>query len=90
MPMPAYHVCCYGVGCTKEAIYKIAAQWSDGLIKELKTYYLSCADCQHVLFEEARVKKNRCRLTVGETLDDPEIFPLERGRLDSELKALAE
>lgn len=88
MPMPAYVVNCYGVDCTYEAIYKIAAHWSDGQIRELKTYSLACDRCRDALFEQAQIKKNACRLTDGETLSDPVVFPLVRGRRDLELKPL--
>ena len=37
MPMPPYPILCYRQGCEKPAVYKIAAQWSDGITRELKT-----------------------------------------------------
>jgi hypothetical protein len=89
-PMPRYPVICYARGCTREAIYKIAAQWSDGVTRELKTYFLSCAECRTELFEAARIKKSACRLAAGESLGDPEVFELTRGRRDRELVRLDE
>ena len=83
--MPPYPVICYARGCSREAVFKIAAQWSDGVTSELKTYFLSCAECRSELFETACVKKSACRLAAGETLGDPEVFELTRGRRDREL-----
>ena len=87
-PMPHYPVMCYAPGCSREAVYKIAARWSDGVTRELKTYFLSCAECRTELFESARTKKSACRLAVGESLGDPEVFELTRGRRDRELLRL--
>lgn len=87
-PMPPYPVMCYASGCPREAAYKIAAQWSDGVTGELKTYFLSCAECRSALFQAACVKKAACRLAAGESLGDPEVFELTRGRRDRELVRL--
>lgn len=83
--MPPYPIMCYAKGCPREAIYKIAAGWSDGVTSELKTYCLSCADCLAEQYRTARLKKAACRLAAGETLGDPEVFEMTRGRRDREL-----
>ena len=83
--LPPYPVMCYAPGCPNQAIYKIAARWSDGVTSELKTYALACEGCVSELFRGARVKKAACRLMAGETLGDPEVFELTRGRRDREL-----
>jgi hypothetical protein len=83
--MPPYPVRCYATGCTSEAQFKIAARWSDGVTGELKTYFLSCPECVADLFEKACVKKAACRLAPGESLDEPQIFEMLRGRRDREL-----
>ena len=83
--LPPYPVLCYATGCSREAIYKIAARWSDGVTGELKTYSLACADCVSGLFRDARARKAACRLAAGETLGDPEVFEMTRGRRDREL-----
>ncbi|WP_020472116.1 hypothetical protein [Zavarzinella formosa] len=85
MPMPPHEIICYAPGCGKPAVFKIAARWSDGVTRELKTYSLSCADCRDVLFDQAMAKKGTCRLTTGETLSEPEVFDLVRGRRDHDL-----
>ena len=83
--MPPYPVLCYAKGCPHEAQYKIAARWSDGVTRELKTYFLACAECLPELYRTARVKKAACRLAAGETLGDPVVFELRRGARDREL-----
>jgi hypothetical protein len=85
MPMPPYPVICYAPGCAGEAVYKVAARWSDGLTAELKTYFLACASCLPALYRQARVNRDNCRLAPGETLNVPEIFLLVRGERDQQL-----
>ncbi len=85
MLMAPYPVMCYAAGCAREAVYKVAAHWSDGTTGELKTYYLSCAGCLSDLYREASLKRNRCRMAPGETLSEPAIFLLVRGERDRKL-----
>lgn len=86
MALSGYPVICYAVGCPSPAVYKIAARWSDGITHELKTYYLSCADCLPRLFAAALAKRNACRLAPDETLDIPGIYELARGVRDRDLR----
>jgi hypothetical protein len=88
--MPAYVVRCYAKCCAREAQFKIAARWSDGVTSELKTYFLSCPDCLPTLYPEACVKKAACRLAQGETLGEPQVFEMIRGKRDRELVRRAE
>ena len=90
MPMPAYSVSCYSPGCTCPAAYKVAARWSDGTTRELKTYSLACSNCLGNLFAAAEVKMVACRLAPGETLDGPGIYELHRGGRDKTLKRCPE
>jgi hypothetical protein len=76
---------CYAEGCVGEAQFKIAARWSDGVISELKTYYLACSKCLPELYRSARTKKASCRLAAGESLGEPQVFEMVRGRRDKEL-----
>ncbi|MCE9533200.1 MAG: hypothetical protein K8T89_19050 [Planctomycetes bacterium] len=85
MPMPPYPVICYAPGCQNEAVYKIAARWSDGITGELKTYSLVCKACLPELYRQARIKRDGCRLAAGESLDVPAIFQLDRGERDRQL-----
>jgi hypothetical protein len=86
MPMPAYAVLCYTPGCGQKAVYKIAAQWSDGVTGELKTYALACAGCLLAWFRTARAKQAACRLAPGEVLEPPGVYQLERGQHDQQLR----
>src|SRR6187397_212951 len=86
MPMPPYPVRCYAPRCEAPAAYKIAARWSDGTTKELKTYFLACPECLKALYAEALVRRKACRLSTGETLEEPGIYDLHRGERDRTLK----
>jgi hypothetical protein len=83
--MPPYPVTCYAKGCPRDAAFKIAATWSDGVTRELKTYSLACAECLPALFRSAMEKKAGCRLAAGETLGDPQVYEVRRGARDREL-----
>jgi hypothetical protein len=80
-----YPVLCYRPGCGEQAVYKVAARWSDGVTQELKTYALSCPACLAGQFRASRAKRAACRLAAGETLDAPGIYELARGRRDAAL-----
>lgn len=80
-----YVVRCTMPGCPEVARYKIAAEWSDGTTKELKTYGLACEAHLEVLFRRSRDKQQGCRIAEGETLSAPRIFRIEEGRRDREL-----
>ncbi len=84
--MNDYPVLCYAPGCSREAVYKVAARWSDGITEELKTYHLACAECLPTLFRDARRKRDLCRLAIGETLEIPGIYRLNRGARDQQLQ----
>jgi hypothetical protein len=88
--MPPYPIYCGTPGCPNLALYKIAARWSDGVIRELKTYGLCCAQCLPKLFAQSRAKQTACRLTTGETLEPPGVYRLERGQRDQKLTRLPE
>lgn len=83
--MPSYPLRCYTSGCSELAVYKIAARWSDGVTRELKTYALTCPACLAASFRRSRAKQAACRLAPGETLETPGIFELVRGRRDPQL-----
>ena len=85
MPMPPYTILCYTRGCGRPALYKIAARWSDGVTRELKTYSLACPACLFGLFADAGERQRACRLASGETLDAPAVYELARGTRDREL-----
>lgn len=84
--MPSYRIKCYTPECEADAVYKIAARWSDGAMQELKTYACACDDCLPDWYRRSCAKQMACRLTVGETLDVPSIFRLQRGERDRKLE----
>ena len=88
MPMPAYQLYCYTKDCKHPAVYKIAAQWSDGKVGELKTYGLCCEPCLPLWFQRGRARQQACHLTPGETLEPPGIYLLQHGERDQTLKRL--
>jgi len=85
-----YVIHCTVPGCSETARYKIAAEWSDGSTKELKTYGLACEKHLELLFRRSRDKQRSCRLAEGETLSPAGIFRTEEGRRDRELVRLPE
>jgi len=84
--MPSYEVRCTRPGCSRPAVYKIAARWSDGTTEELKTYALSCAECLPEAYRRSRAKQQACRTARGETLEAPGIYLLARGQRDRTLE----
>src|SRR5579859_337281 len=90
MALKDYFIRCYNNDCPREAVYKIASRWSDGVISELKTYFLCCAECLPPCFHEARRKQAVCRLVADETLEAPGIYLIQRGSHDYELQRLKE
>jgi len=83
--MPPYPVLCHAPGCGASARFKIAARWSDGVTRELKTYSLACPVCVSELLAAARRKQVACRLAPGEALDPPGVFEMAAGARDREL-----
>ncbi len=81
-PMPTYPVRCGGPDCREPAEFKIAAEWSDGPTRELKTYFLCCSDCVKPLFPKAVEKQRACRLAPREALGAPGVYELSRGAAD--------
>ncbi len=88
--MPKYPVNCGGADCVAVAAFKIAAQWTDGTTRELKTYFLSCQECLKSLLERAGEKQRVCRLAPAEKLEPPGVYDLSRGAPDRQLVRRAE
>ncbi len=85
MTVRPFIVRCMVDGCPVEALYKLAAEWSDGTIQELKSYGLACEQHLPTVFRLSREKRGRCRLAGGESLSEPRIFRLEPGARDRQL-----
>lgn len=65
--------------CGKPALFKIAALWSDGLTRELKTYALCCEVCLRGEFDSARLRCGACRTAEGESIEGPYVFERTAG-----------
>ncbi len=83
-----YPVLCYQPGCGQPAVYKIAAEWSDGVTNELKTYGLTCAEHLRVWYQRALQSQKRCRLAPGEYLGEPAVYRFEPNVRDVQLVRL--
>jgi hypothetical protein len=83
-----YPVHCYS--CPAPAAFKIAAEWSDGQTRELKTYALACTACLTASFAIAKAKQAQCRLLPGETLTTPHVYAMRRGSRDLQLERRTE
>jgi len=90
MPMPPYQLYCYTKGCKHPAVCKIAAERSDGVVKELKTYGLCCEECLPTWLERGRERRKACRLIPGETLETPGVYALQSGQRDQVLQRRAD
>jgi len=88
--MRAYPVLCGQTGCQRQAVYKIASRWSDGVTQELKTYGLSCEECLPAEYQRSREKQAVCRRARGESLEIPGIYRLEATHRDRELERLTD
>jgi hypothetical protein len=75
MPMLPYPILCC---CQAPAEFKVAAAWSDGITRELKTYAITCRTCLMKSLSEARAKAKLCRLLPGEVLGVPGVYELAR------------
>jgi hypothetical protein len=89
MPLQNYVIRCCTRDCPREAEFKIASRWSDGITRELKTYALCCGECLPECLRQSHVKQSACRLTTGESLEAPDVFRLKRGARDCDLERVS-
>lgn len=80
-----YEPLCTEPGCLRPAIFKVAAPWSDGTSRELKTYGLCCLDHRGTQLARARRQRVRLRLTEGEMVGEVGFYQLLPGVRDAEL-----
>jgi len=83
-----YRPGCSAVGCNQAAVYKIAATWSDGTSRELKTYGLACEAHRVSQLHVARLRHAGLRLSEGETVGPVELYLLLSGCRDAQLSRL--
>jgi hypothetical protein len=77
---------CTALGCNHQAIYKIAAAWSDGTSRELKNYGLVCEAHRDLQLSLARNHHQALRLSDGESVGPVELYVLRTGCRDVELQ----
>ena len=74
--------------CQEPASYKIAAQWSDGIFSELKSYGFACSDHLGAVFREAEQRREEYTPSPGESLEELAIYKFEQGKRDRQLQRL--
>jgi hypothetical protein len=79
-------VLCSEPGCEEHAVYKIAAPWSDGRFKELKTYGFACTDHLREVLRSAETRWLDYEPVKGEVVQDIGIYRYERGKSDRQLQ----
>ncbi|RUL87721.1 hypothetical protein [Tautonia sociabilis] len=80
-----YTPVCDVEGCDEPAVYKVAADWTDGTQRELKNYGVYCSHHAHEELEEARRRQPMVRLGPGELVGPVQLYELIEGRRDAEL-----
>jgi len=81
-------ICCTYPGCDQAATYKIAAAWSDGRFRELKTYGLACLDHLGEIFHAAEERWEETPKAAGEVIDEVGIYRIRPGLRDAFLERL--
>lgn len=81
---------CQVRGCPHDAVYKIAAQWSDGNQNELKNYGTFCEIHGMEQLRSARRRRDALRLAEGESLGPVRLYRLIEGFRDAELQPVGD
>jgi hypothetical protein len=77
---------CSEQDCEEPAVYKIAAPWSDGRFKELKTYGFACTDHLRDVLRSAEARWLDYEPVKGEIVQDIGIYRYEPGKSDRQLR----
>ena len=80
-----YQPACSSPGCDRPALFKVAAPWSDGTSRELKTFALACEAHRDELLDAARDRQPGLRLAEGESVGAVGLYQLLPGVRDAEL-----
>ena len=80
-----YQPACSSPGCDLPAVYKVAANWSDGTSQELKNYGLACEEHRQSALDAARKRRAALKLWDGETVGTISLYKIQPGRRDVEL-----
>lgn len=81
-----YTPACTHEDCEATALYKLAAEWSDGRFRELKTYGFACELHLDTLLEQARAKRARLVCSEGESVHSVGVYSLDAGSDASRLE----
>ncbi|MEI7920721.1 MAG: hypothetical protein WCJ40_02335 [Planctomycetota bacterium] len=81
-------VCCTHPECLEPAGYKIAAMWSDGRFRELKTYGHACVDHLGNIFQKAHLRCEATPRMPGEVIDEVGLYRFRPGSRDAFLERL--
>ena len=82
-------VSCGTPGCQELAEYKIAAQWSAGKFKELKTYGLACEAHYAQTYRDALRRRKIHTPSPEEAQGEMTVYHFEKGKAVSELEPVA-
>lgn len=83
-----YTIFCQHNDCKEKAVYKIAALWSDGQVKELKTYDLVCENCVAEAYQSSIERQKNIRRAPGEIAEKPQVYLLATGSRDKQLECV--
>lgn len=81
---------CSEVGCDREAIYKVAAVWSDGTRRELKNYGLACSAHAEAQTARAQGRRDLLKLQDWETVGDVRLYRFDPDLRDSDLECVSD
>ncbi len=71
--------------CERPAIYKVAAPWTNGTVRELKTYGMSCSGHRTSILARGRSHREGLLLAEGESVGRVGLYQLLPGVRDAEL-----
>jgi hypothetical protein len=83
-----YQATCTAANCTKPAVYKVAAPWSNGTSRELKNYGLACEEHRDAQLATAQAHRKGLKLAEGETVGQVGLYKVIPGKRDVELPRL--
>ncbi|MDB5349225.1 MAG: hypothetical protein JWN86_472 [Planctomycetota bacterium] len=83
-----YQPKCSVTGCERPGLFKVAAPWTYGNIRELKNYGLCCDLHRESLFNRAKVQAESTRLSEGETVGPVGLYQMAPGVRDAGLTRL--
>jgi hypothetical protein len=85
-----YEPQCSYPGCDRPAIYKVAAPWTNGTIRELKTYGTACDAHRASLLARGRSHREGLQLAEGESVGQVGLYQLLPGVRDAELSQVSD